>query len=270
MGTGDQTIFWDTGTQQVAGAVSGQGPRLVLIHGLGQDHRIWAEIQRALPGYHSFAYDIRGFGSSPLGAGAGTLAQLGQDLVEFLVAVGPATCVGFSLGGVIALWAAAERPELVEGVIAVATSSVVGKAAAAAMVQRIELFETASAERIYELMYEDTTAQLARSGNDVAALTLSRIEAIGDRGGYLNGARAVCSMRDESINDRLPAITAPVLIINGENDLWCPRRAAEIMLEQLPDAEFAELPGVGHLITDEDPLGLASIMRDWLQSERQK
>ncbi|MSO27049.1 MAG: alpha/beta fold hydrolase [Candidatus Nanopelagicales bacterium] len=268
MGTGDQTTFWDTGAERVAGAVSGAGPRLVLIHGLGQDHRIWAEIQRALPEYHCFAYDIRGHGTSPLGAGAGTLAQLGQDLVEFLTAVGPATCVGLSLGGVIALWAAAERPDLVSGVIAVATSSVVGKTAAAAMVERIEVFKTAPDERIYELMYNDTTAQLAKPGNNVSTITAARIEAIGDRGGYLNGARAVCSMRDESINDRLPAISAPVLIINGENDLWCPRRAAEIMLEQLRDAEFVELPGVGHLITDEDPSGLVSTMRNWLQSER--
>ncbi len=268
MDTGGQTTYWDIGQQLVGGATTGSGPRLVLIHGLGQDHQIWSEIQRDLPDYQCFAYDIRGHGRTPLGDCTGTLAQLGQDLVKFLAEVGPATCVGFSLGGVIALWAAAERPDLVTGVIAVATSSVVGKAAAAAMQERIEIFEAAPDDRIYELMFADTTSQIVDPGIDIAAITRLRIEAIGDRGGYINGARAVCSMRVESINDRLVEISAPILIINGERDLWCPRRAAEIMLEQLPAAQFVELPGVGHLITDEDPSSLVSAMRKWLQSER--
>ena len=51
-------------------------------------------------------------------------------------------------------------------------------------------------------------------------------------------------MREEPLNERLDRIVLPVLVVSGELDLWCPRRAAEIMLEHLADAEFVELDGV--------------------------
>ena len=261
--------FQGIGNNKVAFVSRGAGPSLVLLHGLGQDHRIWEQIQPALPEYTTIAYDLRGHGQSPVGDAAGTLAQLGDDLIAFLAATGPAVCIGFSLGGVIALWAASARPDLVKGVIAVATSSVVGKAADAALAERIELFESASDERIYELLLADTSSQVVNPKLDVAAITRARVEAVGDRSGYLNGARAVRSMREVSVNERLGSITVPVLIINGEGDQWCPRRAAEIMLEQLPAASFIELPGVGHLITDEDPTSLVTAISRWLQSEGQ-
>jgi len=238
--------------------------RVVFIHGLGQDHRIWELVQSQFPLLTTYAYDIRGHGGSSLGEADGTVAQLGADLIAFLEHFGPATCVGFSLGGVIALWAAAERSDLVEGVIAVATSSVVGKAAASAMQERIELFTGADIERIHELLLADTRSQLGNPAIDPEQIAKSRASAVANPAGYINGARAVCSMRDVSVNDRLGDITAPVLIVSGELDAWCPRRAAEIMMEQLPQATFIELPRVGHLVTDDDPQLLCTVIRDWL------
>ena len=112
---GPEMNFQGIGNNKVAFVSRGAGPSLVLIHGLGQDHRIWAEIQPALPEYTTIAYDLRGHGQTPVGDAAGTLAQLGDDLIAFLAATGPAVCIGFSLGGVIALWAASARPDLVKG-----------------------------------------------------------------------------------------------------------------------------------------------------------
>lgn len=247
--------------------VHGSGPCIVMIHGLGQDHQIWATIQDALPNYTTLAYDVRGHGHSTLGDADGTLTQLGSDLVNLLEHVGLSICIGFSLGGVIALWAAAERPDLLRGVIAVATSSVVGRAAAESLDERITLFETQDDAHVRELMLTDTLSQLANPDADSARITDERMVAIGDRRGYINGARAVCSMRTESVNDRLASVSAPVLIVSGENDIWCPRRAADIMLEQLPSASFVEMGGVGHLVTDDDPAGLTEIVRQWLEQK---
>jgi pimeloyl-ACP methyl ester carboxylesterase len=238
-----------------------------MIHGLAQDHGIWNEVQHALADYTTLSYDVRGHGSTTLGAADGTLAQLGKDLTGLLAEIGPSVCVGFSLGGAIALWAASERPDLVTGVIAVATSSVVGKAADAALSGRIEDFRTGAPERIRQIILEDTVSQLGTTVPDPSAIVERRMCAIGDRSGYINGAEAVRSMRVNSLNDRLPAISCPVLIVSGELDAWCPRRAAEIMLEGLPTAKFIELPGIGHLVTEDDPDGLATVIRTWLETE---
>jgi len=255
------------GDIDVAWRPFGSGRTIVLVHGLAQDHRMWAAIQQELVDHATVAYDVRGHGRTSLGAADGTLAQLGDDLVAMLTQTGPAVCVGFSLGGAIALWAASERPDLVEGVVAVATSSVVGSAAAAAMAEHIAAVESNDPATIRTLMRDDTLSQLGGAPVDPDPIADERVEAIHDPRGYVNGARAVLSMRDVSLHDRLPRITAPVLVVSGEHDSWCPRRAAELIMGQLQHASFVELAGVGHLVTDTDPSALTNVVRRWLDSE---
>ncbi|MGI8708790.1 MAG: alpha/beta fold hydrolase [Actinomycetota bacterium] len=267
LGNADDVRIEMAGDLPVAYLPGGSGPRLVLLHGLAQDHRTWSQVQEALGDFLTLACDLRGHGSTPLGKGDGTIAQLGNDLVSFLERVGPSVCVGFSLGGVVALWAAAERADLVNGVVAIATSSVVGKAAAASLAERIELFREGEPATIRSALLSDTRAQLADPKVDPVAVADQRVAALPDPTGYINGARAVLSMREQSVHDRLADISAPVLVVNGEHDRWCPRRAAEIMLEQLKTATFVELPGCGHLVTHDAPIDLAATVRDWLESK---
>ena len=254
----------------VAIHAAGEGPQIVMIHGLGQDHRIWADIQHELPQYHTYAYDLRGHGQTTLGNSVGTLAQLGQDLIALLEETGPATCMGFSLGGSVALWAAAERPDLIPQVVAVATSSVVGSGAARAMEERIARIQLGDRATLRALILEDTVAQLAGADIDPVALTDSRLNAVPEVAGYINGARAILSMRADPLTSRLSGLAARVLVVSGSRDVWCPRRAAEIMLESLPNASFVELPGVGHLVTDIAPRDLVTAVREWWDAEVMK
>jgi pimeloyl-ACP methyl ester carboxylesterase len=242
----------------------GSGPRVVFIHGLGQDHAIWAPTQAQLADHRTLAYDLRGHGASSLGEGAGTIDQLGEDLVALLEWFGPATLVGFSLGGVIALWVAAERPDLVDTVVAVGTSSVVGRVAAEGLDERIAMFERADPAELQRRLLEDTRSQLANPEVDAVAVTATRLAAVADPAGYVNAARAVRGMREQPLNDRLERIARPVLVVCGERDTWCPRRAAEIMLEYLRGAELVELEGAGHLMTEDDPDRLIAVIRTWL------
>jgi len=246
-------------------SAAGSGRPVVLIHGLAQDHRMWADQQRELSGYRTIAYDVRGHGATSLGDPDGTLAQLGGDLIALLEHYGPASCVGFSLGGTVALWAAAERPDLVTDVLALATSSVVGRRAAEFFHDRIELFGGGDEEAIRSALLEDTQGQLAGADVDAGAVLAERLRAIGDRAGYINAARAMAGIHAEPLNDRLERIRCPVLVVSGANDQFCPRRAAEIMLEHLPQARFEELANVGHLVTDEDPGAVTAVLRGWLE-----
>ncbi|MGD9734394.1 MAG: alpha/beta fold hydrolase [Solirubrobacterales bacterium] len=242
---------------------SGEGRPLVLVHGLAQDSRMWAAQQRGLPGLRTIACDVRGHGGTTLGEADGTLGQLGEDLVALLELVGPATCAGFSLGGTVALWAAAERPDLVPDVVLLATSSVVGSAAAGFFAERIETFQRGERAEIEAALRADTEAQLAGANADLEAIVAARIEAVGEGGGYLNGARAMAGIHERPLNPLLERISQPVKVVSGERDGFCPRRAAEIMLEHLPNASFEELPGVGHLLTDEDPGAVTGVLAAW-------
>jgi pimeloyl-ACP methyl ester carboxylesterase len=254
--------------EAVVYARSGVGRPLVLVHGLGQDHQIWADVQNRLLDYTTFAYDLRGHGGTPLGEADGTIRQLAEDLVTLLEVVGPAVCIGFSLGGAIALRAAAEHPDLVDGVVAIATSSIVGRSAEAALLDRIDLVNGGDRGRIRTMLRDDTRSQLVRRDADVDQIAELRLVALGDPRGYVNGARAVCSMRIDSLHDLLPRIAVPVLVVSGEHDTWCPRRAADLMLENLSQGSYAEIRGVGHLVTDEAPDTLVDQIRSWINTVR--
>ncbi len=111
----------------------GRGETLILIHGLGDDHRAW---RRTLPdlmlNHRVVMYNLRGHGGTTAGRGDGTLQQLGGDLVALMDSIGidHAHIAGFSLGGTIAMRVAIDHPARVRGLVLVATSSRVGGTAA--------------------------------------------------------------------------------------------------------------------------------------------
>jgi len=84
----------------------------------------WQSYTKVLPAlskrYRVFAYDVRGHGKSEHTPGQYTFTRCGRDLAAFLrdVVKEPAIVCGNSSGGLICIWAAANAPELVRGVLA--------------------------------------------------------------------------------------------------------------------------------------------------------
>ena len=203
------------------------GPRdaapVVLIHGLAEDGSSWAGTQEALADLHTFAYDLRGHGRSSVGDGDGTLAQLGNDLIAFLEKVtGPAVVVGFSLGGTIALWAAAQRPDLVTGAVVLGTSSVVGRSATGFYAGRIELAGDTSSQRFREAIRDDTAAALV-VGDRLDEITATRLTAIGDGRGYVNAAATPNKLENcwSSTITGTASYTSNITAIATPEFAWC-------------------------------------------------
>ncbi|MFI6681578.1 alpha/beta hydrolase [Kribbella sp. NPDC050470] len=99
----------------------GNGPAVVLLHGQGSR---WQDHRRVLPAlgaeHHVFAIDIPGHGASAaVPPSSYTLADIGVVLAETIEqVVGRAAIVsGHSSGGLLALWIAANRPDLVRGLL---------------------------------------------------------------------------------------------------------------------------------------------------------
>lgn len=97
---------------------AGAGPRLLLLHGLGQSVQGNARhVPEAWPGPID-ALDFTGHGQSTIPAGGGyTCEILMADVDAVLAEIGPATICGQGLGAYVALLIAGARPELVRGAI---------------------------------------------------------------------------------------------------------------------------------------------------------
>lgn len=244
--------------------VAGTGPPVVMVHGLAEDHLTWRHQQDVLTGYRTHAYDIRGHGGTTLGDADGTPEQLRDDLLAFLDTVtGPAFVVGFSLGGTIALAAAARDDRLVTGVVALGASTKVGRAAAGFYAERIA--RSGDPDRMAQALREDTEAGLHDRTCDVDAVTARRLAAVGDGRGYANAATAMAALHDRPLTPALVDIACPVTVIGGEHDTFCPRKAADIILETLPRAEYHEIPGAGHLMNVDRPDAVTTAVRNALE-----
>lgn len=240
------------GDIDVAFTASGDGPAVVLVHGLAEDSGSWAVQQQALHGWRRYAYDLRGHGATSLGAADGSLEQLSGDLLAFLREVsGPAVCVGFSLGGTVVLAAAAAEPRLVTGAVVLGTSTVVGRAAARFYAERIELIRAGGS--LAAELRADTAAALHRAASEVEAVTARRVAAVGNGDGYCNGAAAMAALHSRPLTAQAASIRVPVRVIGAEHDTFCPRKAADILLDAVGHAGYDEIPGAGHLMNVDDP-----------------
>ena len=237
----------------------GSGPAVVLLHGLAEDHRSWDAVAAHLDSFTTYAVDLRGHGRTTAGRGMGTLAQLSDDLSAFLNSVsGPAAVVGYSLGGAIGLHAAsaaaasaaADAP--IRHLVAVATSSVVGRAAAEFFAGRIAQLEAGDRAAFAAGLRDDTARQIVTAA-DLDTVVAARIAALGDGCGYINAARAMIGVRAEPLNPRLARIAVPVDIVGAADDVFCPRRAAEIIVNAVAQGRFHEIAGAGHLISVDRP-----------------
>ncbi|WP_347350175.1 alpha/beta hydrolase [Intrasporangium sp.] len=250
------------GDIDVAYTEVGTGEPVVMIHGLAEDRHTWSNQQAALGERHTFAYDLRGHGDTTIGAAAATLAQLGGDLVGFLEQVsGPAVVVGFSLGGTVALWAAARRPDLVRQAVVLGTSSVVGRAAVGFYHTRMDLAADTGSPEFAAALRDDTAAGLAVAHEQLDHVVAARLAAVGDGAGYRNAAAAMAALRDDPLTPSLAGVGVHVDVVGATQDTFCPLKAAQIILDALPDAHYHEIPDAGHLVNIDNPQGVTEVLR---------
>lgn len=250
-------------------ATDGCGLPVVFLHGLAEDRATWALQIATATSRPCFAYDLRGHGETSIGDANGTLQQLGRDLLAFLRLVsGPSTVVGFSLGGTIALWAAAHDDDgLILDVIAIGASSVVGRQAAEFYTQRIALAADPASPPFRDAVRHDTAAGLHVEHARLSEVTAARLAAIGDGQGYINAAIAMQALNETPLTPELARVQVPVHVVGGSDDAFCPMKASQIILESLSEADYIEVPSAGHLMNIDNPQGVAAVLTTTLRRD---
>lgn len=114
------TEFLSTGGGRLAYEVTGEGPLIVLAHGMGDNRGAYRETAALLAaaGYRVASTDLRGHGESSTGWSSYTRTDVAGDLLALIRHLGgPAVIVGHSFAGGSATIAAAQEPELVDAIV---------------------------------------------------------------------------------------------------------------------------------------------------------
>jgi 3-oxoadipate enol-lactonase len=81
---------------------TGEGPRVVWIHGLGESSVSFEPVVSRMPGFSHVLVDLPGYGRSPWPEAATNLLTLADHLAGWLADQPPAFLIGHSMGGVLA------------------------------------------------------------------------------------------------------------------------------------------------------------------------
>jgi pimeloyl-ACP methyl ester carboxylesterase len=240
----------------------GRGEPVVLVHGLGDDHRAWRRVVAPLMLTHRVVlYDLRGHGGSPLGDDAdGSLAQLGRDLIDVLDDAGleRATIAGFSLGGTIAMRAAIDAPDRVSALALIGTSSRVNSAARGWYEERATLVDSDDPD-LRTTLDKDTEDVYANRPEEVGAGLRIRRESTQDPRGFANACRAMATLR---LDDEIGAIAQPTVLVAGDKDQHCPPRASEIIAGKIEGSRVIVLEDTGHPLPVERPQEVADAIAE--------
>ncbi len=240
----------------LAVTVRGDGPRIVLLHGVGLDRTIWDLVAPRLvdAGYEVVTPDLRGHGRSPrIPEGRIELDDLAADVEPLLGSA--AHLVGFSLGGLVALRVAQRAPARVRTVTAVATVSHRTDEERAAVRGRLE-----TAGRDLDASWDAALERwfghgLGDERRDLLVQTRAVLDG-NDPVSYLACYR-VFAEEAEAVDAGLGAITSPLLAVTGADDPGSTPRMSAAIAAAVPDGDLLVLGGARHLLPYERPAALA-------------
>lgn len=233
-------------------------PAVILLHGFGASLHTWEPWAEALAATHRvIRVDIPGFGLSPPDPGndyslARDIAVL--DALMGRLGVDRAALVGHSMGGKIAWHFAARRPDRVTHLVLVAPDGFASPGKAYGEAPRVGRSLALMTVFLPRPLLRMTIAPAYADPARLDEATLTRYHdmmlAPGARAAML-ARLSQAVLEDPAV--LLPRITAPVLLLWGEEDRMIPASHAADYVRFLPDAAVVRLPGLGHVPHEEDP-----------------
>ena len=268
----------------------GEGPALMLVHGLGGSHANWLAVgPRLAARARVVALDLPGFGRTPLegrSPGAGASTRLLARFIETEMR-GPAVLVGNSMGGMLSLATASRNAELVAGLVLVDPAL---PRTRGAMIDPVVAtsFAAYATPGVGEMLMRRRAARLGAEGivretlalccvdpsrvppeivEALVALARDRIDSMPwANTAFLGAARSL--MRTLAWRPRFDAIvrsiSAPTLIVHGARDRLVPLAAVEALVQTRRDWALEIYDDIGHVPQLEASERFVASVLDWL------
>jgi pimeloyl-ACP methyl ester carboxylesterase len=264
---------------RVAYRLAGEGPPIILVHGITASSQIWERVGQRLARHHTvLAPDLLGHGESAKPRGdysMGAFASGIRDLALWLD-LGPATVVGHSLGGGVAMQFAYQFPERTQR-LALVSSGGLGR--------RVHAFLRAATLPGSELVIPWLAGRQALSAGRVVGRALARAgvrlgndalemarghASLGDaesRTAFVHTLRAsvdVTGQRVQAVDRLYLAQELPMLIVWGARDRIIPPEHGRRAHQLVPSSRFVLFESAGHFPHLDEPARFTALLEDWI------
>jgi pimeloyl-ACP methyl ester carboxylesterase len=245
-------IYWREG---------GEGPALVLLNGWSASGLAWPRtwVRELEQSFRVIRVDNRGSGFSRFAETPFTIEDLADDVVEVLddLELQRATVLGLSMGGMIAQEYAIRHRDRIGGLVVIGSRppAPAFDAPLESSLMREMLGPPRHGETLTayftRLWTKSTGPGFAEREPELIAELVEQIVARPtSRQALMVQLRAVAGWGHAS---RLSLITAPTVVIQGDQDPMAPVKNGKTIAKLIPGARYLELPGVGHLPPLEAP-----------------
>ncbi len=257
-------------------ATAGEGPAVILVHGLASSMITWYCNFDALAdaGFTVIAIDLPGYGDSGLANHLGYAPDTAADFIaDFAAELGidRFSVVGNSAGGLIAGITALEYPGRVEKVALVASAGLDRRLSWPLRIISVPVI----GELIYKPRMISKSAMIKRIFFQPPAFLddifpeMLRVRCLPHAPQVMlrsvrSGVNLLGLRREHNILDRLKALTVPLLAVWGEEDLVIPPVNAEDVRRALPGSAIHVLPACGHWPHMEKPEEFNRILTNFL------
>jgi 3-oxoadipate enol-lactonase len=236
---------------------------VVLIHEMGGSLESWNDVVPILATTRQvLRYDTRGAGLSEKVRGTLTFATMADDLAALLDAVGirhKVALAGVAVGGGIALATAVRFPDRVAAVVAGSPATAISTERRPGVLARVDRLEREGMRSVAETSHDsgypvELRADMARF-QAFHARWLSN-----DPASYATIYRMLAN---SELEQALPTIACPVLLVGGSHDGTRPPAAVEPLVRVIPGARYALIDS-GHYMAAQTPELVAKTIGDFL------
>ena len=227
-------------------SVEGSGPALFLIHGIGAARDTWRfALPELVKHFTVISYDLRGHGESPMLAKEFALPELVADLEQVRKRTGfkKAHFAGHSLGGMIAPAYAKMYPQHVLSLGLLSTAAFRTTEDSQKVLAVVSAMEKKGvAEVLQTLIDRWYTDDFIKQHPEIVERRMQQVIST-DEKVFLNVFKIYATTE---MSPWLHEVSAPSLVLTGENDGGCSPRLNQLIADALPDSRLVVLPEYKH------------------------
>lgn len=250
--------------------IEGQGPDLLLLHGTAASLHTWDDWTELLKkDFRIIRLDLPAFGlTGPSPSVDYSIAGYTSFLSAFTHAIGldSFSVAGNSLGGGIAWAYAIKHPDQIEKMLLINASGIPNNGDDPAVFKLArnpvlgKLLEWVTPKSFIEKNMKEVYFNDLKVDEEL----VTRYHEMALREGNRKAFRQRAQVTNPDLTDLLPTISAPTLIMWGEEDEWIPVKNAYYFHESIPNTQLAVIPQLGHVPMEEAPDVTSAIARSFL------